>query len=54
MGRLGQKEKRGVAVYVRDSLKVLDVFLGSHKDSLIGSDRFNNAVLAVRVGAKGP
>ena len=28
--------------------------LGRYKDSLIGSDRFNSAVLAVRIGAKGP
>ena len=28
--------------------------LGCYKDSLIGSDRFNSAVLAVRNGAKGP
>ena len=28
--------------------------LGCYKDSLIGSDRFNSAVLAVRIGAKGP
>ena len=26
--------------------------LGCYKDSLIGSDRFNSAVLAVRIGAK--
>ena len=28
--------------------------LGRYKDSLIGSDRFKSAVLAVRIGAKGP
>ena len=28
--------------------------LGCYKDSLIGSDRFNSAVLAVRIGVKGP
>ncbi|XP_068721832.1 uncharacterized protein [Montipora capricornis] len=28
--------------------------LGCYKDSLIGSDRFNSAVLAVRIGTKGP
>ena len=28
--------------------------LGCYKDSLIGSDRFNSAVLAFKTGAKGP
>ena len=28
--------------------------LGCYKESLIGSDRFNSVVLAVRIGAKGP